>query len=131
MRRKWHPYTEWEDYQAGMYAVSDHVMRRTRRQHRTAILAFGLRDAMADVVLAWPIAAEHNLSDTSSNRRAMVGTVRVQPRARCNTVRYLLGMVGTPRRAARRRQRCRRLRDRDVGNGGHLRCRNAICRMTS
>ena len=73
MRRKWHPYTDWEDYQAGMYAVSDNVMDERADSIDLLRNPFGLRDAMADAVLSWPIAAEHNLTDTGSNRRAWLG----------------------------------------------------------
>lgn len=73
MRRKWHPYTAWEDYLAGMYGVSDKVMEERASSIDLLRNAAGLRDAMMDAVLAWPIAAEHNLTDTGSNRRAWLG----------------------------------------------------------
>lgn len=73
MQRKWHPYTDWEDYKAGMYGISDRVMDERAASIDLLRNAAGLRDAMADAVLAWPIAAEHNLTDTGSNRRAWLG----------------------------------------------------------
>jgi hypothetical protein len=74
VRRVWHPYTDWEDYRAGMYGPAKDFMRERGLSIDLLRDATGaLPDAMMDAVLAWPIAAEHNLTDTGSNRRSWVG----------------------------------------------------------
>lgn len=72
-RRKWYPYTAWEDYQAGMYGTSTNPGAERAASILLLRNAAGLRDAMMDAVLSWPIAAEHNLTNTGSNRRAWLG----------------------------------------------------------
>jgi hypothetical protein len=70
--RVFHPYTEWEDYQAGMWgpvAVDAHTA--------AAAAVLGEPDvfygAAVDMLAAWPKAAEHNLTNLEQNRRAWVG----------------------------------------------------------
>jgi hypothetical protein len=73
VRRVWHPYTDWEDYQAGMYGNAKDFMRERGLSVDLLRDTVALPDAMMDAVLAWPIAAEHNLTDLGSNRRSWVG----------------------------------------------------------
>jgi hypothetical protein len=67
-----HPYTEWEDYRAGMWrcvVVDDEAA--------AAVAILGDPDtfygAATDMVAAWPNAAEHNLTNREQNRRAWIG----------------------------------------------------------
>lgn len=73
MARVWHPYTAWEDYRAGMYGLTDKLNAERGASIDLLRNPAALQDAMLDAVLAWPVAAEHNLSDTSCNRRAWLG----------------------------------------------------------
>lgn len=66
------PYDEWEDYKNGMYALSLDVDR--------AALALGLlrcpdefRETAREMLRAWPVAAQHNLGNLWTGRRAWVG----------------------------------------------------------
>lgn len=71
----YHPYTEWEDYKAGMW-------RKLLPSEEPAMLDAAIRftgDAeeygswMMKVAREWTIACEHNLTDCSQNRRAWIG----------------------------------------------------------
>jgi hypothetical protein len=70
--RRFHHYDQWEDYRSGMYA------RLTTQEGQIAAHAI-LADpdrcetTMRSVVRRWPIAAEHNLTDRTQNRRAWLG----------------------------------------------------------
>jgi hypothetical protein len=70
--RVFHPYTEWEDYRAGMWRA---VPVDTHAAAAAAILGdpdifYG---AAVDMLAAWPNAAEHNLTNLEQNRRAWLG----------------------------------------------------------
>jgi hypothetical protein len=72
--RRPHPYHVWEDYRAGMYDQSP-----TPDLH-TALacdLLGGdpgiLNAAMSSAVVAWPLATEHRLTASDTNRRAWLG----------------------------------------------------------
>lgn len=68
----WHPYTAWEDYQAGMWTD-----RITPNQVDQAAHILSEPDVFLPAARAmvgdWPNAAEQNLTDMSQNRRAWVG----------------------------------------------------------
>lgn len=75
MKRIWHHYENWEDYQAGIW-------RLVRGGERAEMLRKAIEftgDAklygsyMRRVLVEWPIACEHNLTDTSQNRKAWIG----------------------------------------------------------
>jgi hypothetical protein len=74
VRRAYHPYTRWEDHRAGMYQPTAGDVRTP-----AALSEDLLSDpdrfewAARAMVAAWPIAAEHNLTNTEQNRRAWVG----------------------------------------------------------
>lgn len=75
-RRKYHPYTLWEDYKFGMWRI---VGRGPERDDllQKAISFTGNAELygswMMKVIQYWPKSCEHNLTDTSINRRAWVG----------------------------------------------------------
>jgi len=71
--RKWHPYTAWEDYRAGMFGLTDKFMDERGASVDLLRDPDRLHAAMMDAATAWPIAAEHNLTDTGSNRRSWLG----------------------------------------------------------
>ena len=73
MRRIYHPYWVWEDI--GMW-------RRVWGKEREVFLATAIEftgnataygEAMMQVIDRFPIAAEHNLTDTAQNRQAWIG----------------------------------------------------------
>lgn len=75
MNRIYHPYTEWEDWQAGMWrSVSGsekiELLRKAIEFTGDAEL-YG--SFMRKVLVEWPIACEHNLTDESQNRKAWIG----------------------------------------------------------
>jgi hypothetical protein len=75
VKQIYHPYTAWEDYKAGMW-------RKVPASEEAKYLDEAIRftgDAleygsyMLRVAKEWPISCEHNLTDTSQNRRAWIG----------------------------------------------------------
>lgn len=75
IKRIYHPYHKWEDYKNGMWRTlgnedEDEWIQKTIDFTANTSL-FG--KWMMEVVKAWPVACEHNLTDTSSNRRAWIG----------------------------------------------------------
>lgn len=73
MRRRFHPYTAWEDYAAGMWADSPDPIRDHNRAADLLADPDQLYVAMTAAVAAWPIAAEQNLSDLAVTGRAWLG----------------------------------------------------------
>lgn len=76
MPRVYHPYTEWEDWRAGLYSQ---LPEGVDADEAVADAARLLRDwwelerAMRECVARWPNAAEHNLTNPSRNKRAWLG----------------------------------------------------------
>jgi hypothetical protein len=74
MERIFHPYYEWEDYQAGMY---DEL--KQGREYRVMIAKELLADPpilkkfMKEVTIRWTKASEHNLTNNGCNRKAWLG----------------------------------------------------------
>lgn len=68
-----HPYTAWEDWQAGMWQAPANVT--AEMEHAAHILGdqFVFLPAARDMLRAWPTAAEQNLTAMTQNRRAWVG----------------------------------------------------------
>ena len=75
MKRVYHPYWNWEEYEAGMWRHTSGSERaelvEKAFQFTGDALAYG--DAMMRVIEQWPISCEHNLTDRSMNRLAWVG----------------------------------------------------------
>lgn len=71
--RRAHPYTAWEDYQAGMFGQSDRCAEETALAGELLGDPEEFRRAAREMVGSWPIAAEHNLSALDTNRRAWIG----------------------------------------------------------
>jgi hypothetical protein len=71
MRPIKYPYWEWEDYHAGLYAVSGpgtQAQAQSLLKHPAA-----LETAMHRATLEWPKAAEHHLTDDDVNGLAWLG----------------------------------------------------------
>ena len=75
LKRIFHHYLAWEDYQAGMWRI-------TSKQERDELLPKAIEftgdpdlygSFMIKVLSIYPIACEQNLSDKSQNRRAWIG----------------------------------------------------------
>lgn len=79
--RVYHPYTEWEDWQNGMWrqcvAVTEEMDRAAFILSQPIIFANAAREMLA----AWPKAAEHNLTNPEQNRRAWIGQATCAHRA--------------------------------------------------
>lgn len=80
MNRIYHPFHVWEDWKAGMW-------RRVSGEDERELLAKAIEftgDAelygqwMNQVIVQWPSACEHNLTDLTQNRRAWVGHAACQ-----------------------------------------------------
>ena len=85
MKRIYHPYTSWEEYHAGMWAIIP-------REEEARLLPLAIEltgDAvlygswMLKVLDAWPISCEHNLTDTGMNRQAWIGHAAVTLALKC------------------------------------------------
>jgi hypothetical protein len=70
MKADWRPYTEWEDYQAGMYRDATATERAVMATNAAGLLADTLRltAAMRAVATEWRFAAEANLHEPPNNR---------------------------------------------------------------
>ncbi len=91
MTRVYHPYTVWEDFRAGMYVYSSNPAKDAEEARQLLASPDALREAMSDVVNAWPKASEQFITNTESNRRAWLG------QAACC---YRLGVPAIATRAA-------------------------------
>lgn len=70
MKADWRPYTEWEDWQAGMYRDSGAGDRESLVAAAAGLLADQnrLASAMRGVTVEWRFAAEANLHEPPNNR---------------------------------------------------------------
>lgn len=75
MKRIFHPYTEWEDWQSGMWrsVYGSEKMEFLRRAIEFTGDAALYGSFMRRVIVEWPVACEHNLTDESQNRKAWIG----------------------------------------------------------
>ena len=73
MKRISHPYTVWEDYQAGMWTPPVDLPKEVMDAGDLLGNPPGLAEAMRDACTAMPRAAEHNLTNDEQNRRAWLG----------------------------------------------------------
>lgn len=75
MQQVFRHYTEWEDWQNGMWRACDDAERATLRCLAAAILSTptDLLQSMQNVCEQWPIATAVNLSNHGQNRRAWLG----------------------------------------------------------
>lgn len=73
MKRIHHPYTVWEDFRSGMYAPSSSPVEDAERARELLASPDALKEAMSDVVAAWPNASQQFLTNTESNRRSWLG----------------------------------------------------------
>jgi hypothetical protein len=75
MKKKWHHYLKWEDYQAGMYRTLSGEAKALALQDAIEFTGnaelYG--DWMLHVVERWPICCEHNLTERGMNRQAWIG----------------------------------------------------------
>lgn len=73
--RRYYPYTEWEDYIAGMWRIvpkyEEPVWLQVAFQFTADADLYGAW--MLRAVAAWPIASEHNLANEGMNRWAWIG----------------------------------------------------------
>lgn len=75
IRRIFHHYELWEDYKNGMWDI---VSSNVKKQSLQKAIDFTgnhklYGSFMLKVLETWPIACEHNLSDTNQNRQAWIG----------------------------------------------------------
>ena len=75
MIRVWHPYWQWEDLKAGMWRKVESALRAGFLQQAIEFTGDHERygSFMRQVVSKWPLASEHNLTETSMNRLAWIG----------------------------------------------------------
>lgn len=70
MKADWRPYTEWEDWQAGMYRDAPSEQRESLTASAATLLADAhrLASSMRSVTVEWRYAAEANLHEPPNNR---------------------------------------------------------------
>jgi hypothetical protein len=83
--RIFHRYEKWEDYKAGMWRTVDKIS--AERFLREAIAFTGNAEVygewMMRVIVLWPLACEHNLTDDTQNRKAWIGHAACQLAIEC------------------------------------------------
>lgn len=74
MEQKFHPYYEWEDYQAGMY---DELKQGREQRVQLAITllsnCMNLHRFMKEVTIRWKVATEHVFTNTRNNKKSWLG----------------------------------------------------------
>lgn len=74
MIQKFHHYTEWEDYQSGMY---DELKEGRNQRIQMAIIllsnCMNLHHFMKEVTVRWKMSTEQTFTNTSFNRKAWLG----------------------------------------------------------
>jgi hypothetical protein len=85
IKRIYHPYEKWEDYINGMWRK---VTPEEEKEFLQKAIEFTgdhklYGSWMQKVIKAWPVACEHNLTDTGMNRRAWVGHAAVSLAINC------------------------------------------------
>ena|SRR5688572_13947593 len=74
MKRIYHNYIKWEDFQNGMFALRcDWYEEKKYLANNLLSDESKLLISMRDVVNKWPIASEMNLTNRSRNRQAWLG----------------------------------------------------------
>jgi hypothetical protein len=68
-KRFYADYREWEDYKNGMWGKEV----KLENVEKSRLLLITPLEAMAKVIIDWPIATKHNLSNAGSNRKSWVG----------------------------------------------------------
>jgi hypothetical protein len=68
-----HPWWAWEDHEDGMYGTAYGWQQKIPAARELLASPRRLEDAMRAVVDAWPVSAEHQLTNTEQNRRAWLG----------------------------------------------------------
>jgi hypothetical protein len=75
MKKMWHPYWNWEDWKAGMWAKV--ALSKERELLPLAVEFTGNADLygsyMVRVTNEWQVSCEHNLTDKSLNKKAWIG----------------------------------------------------------
>jgi len=74
MMRVYTHYKEWEDYKAGLYALTcENENELTQKSVRLLANPVSFFIAMESMLIEWPVACMVNLTDTSQNRQAWLG----------------------------------------------------------
>lgn len=76
MRQVYHPYHAWEDHAAGMWKRTcqpAQIVAALALMERTDVWAAAMREVLA----AWPVSCEHNLTNEGQNRLAYLGQASV------------------------------------------------------
>jgi hypothetical protein len=75
IKQVYHRYEKWEDYHAGMYGLVPvgEAMDLAKLAAELLGQPIALKAAMKRAVTEWPVAAEVNMTNLDSNRRAWLG----------------------------------------------------------
>lgn len=74
MKQRFYHYTEWEDFQSGMYNEDKEGREERVRLAVHLLSSLGLcREQMTRVTVEWPKAVEQNLTNPSINHQAFLG----------------------------------------------------------
>lgn len=67
-------YTEWEDFQAGMYRMEwDNETELKNKSIELLSDSEKFMEVMKKILIEWPVSCDENLSNSSCNRRAWLG----------------------------------------------------------
>lgn len=73
MHRAAHPYTAWEGWRAGMYALSDTPYEHAADAGRLLADPYALLEAMQKACELWPLETEHWLTRPGAKSRSWLG----------------------------------------------------------
>lgn len=73
VERIWHNYEKWEDFKSGLYGSQADDEKNIKSSYTLLSSPYSLFVEMVKVTGDWQHAAEFNLSNRSSNRRAWLG----------------------------------------------------------
>ncbi len=74
MNQIYHPYHLWEDYKNGMYSLTFSDENLLIDNATKVLSSNSLFDSICEeLIIAWPISTEVNLTNVSCNRRAWLG----------------------------------------------------------
>jgi hypothetical protein len=85
MKQIFEHYEKWEDYQAGMYQLTDIIDKDLKVINSIKLLSDNnlFYDICKKILIDWPIASNVNLTNKNQNRRAWLGAAACMYKNRC------------------------------------------------
>jgi hypothetical protein len=115
-----HPWWVWEDHKDGMYTLAAGWQAKIPEARELLADPGRLEPAMQAVIDAWPISAEHQLTNTEQNRRAWLGQAacRLSIRAPALATRAAWPQLTDDQRAAANACAARVIREWETDHAG-------------